>query len=404
MADRTDPAEVQAISDWLIEQGLRQGEFEALVGGFCERLAAAGIPLWRGFVGMRTLHPSIDAVACTWLRGSGIESQSIAHESVNSEQWKQSPLYHMMESKTFTLRRRLEGPDAELDFPMLRELRAQGATDYLARIIPFHVAGIEDRRTGVIASWASDKPGGFSDADLAVLNRLQPRLALSLSLTLANQIAVNVLDTYVGPAIGRRILSGEIQRGSMEVIPAVLWYADLRGFTELTENLPRGALAAVLNEYFECMVPPVTTRGGQVLKFLGDGLLATFSLADQPRDALCNQALAAAVEALGLVGDLNARRSAAGKPVMELDLALHLGDVLYGNVGAADRLDFTIIGPAVNEASRIEALCKRLNRNLLISETFAIAAAGCIRRLVSVGRHELRGTLGAQQLFTLDDL
>ena len=165
--------------------------------------------------------------------------------------------------------------------------------------------------------------------------------------------------------------------------------------------MPRDALGDMLNAYFECMVRPVVARGGQVLKYLGDGLLATFELRSDVADTLCGHALAAAEESLASVRRLNQERSAANQPIMELDIALHLGDVLYGNVGAADRLDFTVIGPAVNEASRIEILCGALGRNLLISEAFVAAATGCAARLVSVGRHALRGVSRAQELFTL---
>lgn len=229
-----------------------------------------------------------------------------------------------------------------------------------------------------------------------------PRLALSLKSTLTYQISVNLLDTYVGPDAGRRILDGEIRRGAAEVIRAVLWFADLRGFTAFSDTTPKEEVFGTLDEYFDCMVRPLVGHGGQGLKFLGDGLIGTFDLQHMAKDAVCRASLDSAVEALKLVDELNAARRAAGKPVLRLDLALHLGDVLYGNVGALDRQDFTLIGPAVNEASRIEALCETLDRNLLISETFATAASQCTGRLVSVGRHHLRGVRDAQELFTVD--
>jgi adenylate cyclase len=182
---------------------------------------------------------------------------------------------------------------------------------------------------------------------------------------------------------------------------AVIVYTDLRGFTKTTNSVPREQLVDMVDEYFEAMLPPIVDHGGEILKFLGDGVLATFDLTDKPRDSVCGDALLAATGALQSVRDLNRRRAAEGKPVMDLDVALHLGDVLHGNVGARDRLDFTVIGPAVNEASRIETLCRKLGHNLLISDAFAAAASSCAHRLVPVGRHVLRGVRELQMLYTI---
>jgi adenylate cyclase len=182
----------------------------------------------------------------------------------------------------------------------------------------------------------------------------------------------------------------------------VIFYADLRGFTSIADNHGRDEMVAMLNDYFDCVVPVVDAHGGQVLKFLGDGLLATFPLEDHQAAAACERALDAAAEVLGCVRELNVERAARGTPAMELDLALHLGDLVYGNVGSADRLDFTVVGPAVNEASRIEALCAQHGLNLLVSEAFASAATRSSNRLVSIGRFVLRGVRSAQSIYTLD--
>ena len=401
-AGELDPHDVQTISDWLVRQGLRTAEFDTMFGGFCERLGAAGVPLWRGQVSMRTLHPSIEAVAYIWRPETAVESAPFYYGDADSDEFLHSPFHHILETGARRLRHRL-GDGETGNFPILEEFRAAGATDYYARLVPFTFEPGERRRGGVITSWVSDRPGGFSDGHIATLDRLLPRLGLSLKATLTYQFAVNLLDTYVGRDAGRRIRSGEIRRGHAEIIRAVVWYADLRGFTALTDEMAPDALLATLDEYYNCMVYPLTGRGGQVLKFIGDGLLATFDLEGKGRDAVCREALDAAVEALELVRRLNDERSASGQPVMELDLALHLGDVMYGNVGALDRQDFTVIGPAVNEAARIEAQCELLQRHILLSETFADAAAQCSARLVSLGRHRLRGVREAQELFTLKD-
>ena len=396
-----DDAEVQAISDWLIERGLRATGFETLIGEFCTRLAKAGVPLSRAYVSMRTLHPSVAAFDMLWRPGQDTRTSLFGYDAAGAMAWEKSPFFHMIENDISTLRRSLAEAGEALEFSVLEELRNQGLTDYFARVIRFDVADIRSHATGVATSWSSDRPGGFEPVHLDILNRLLLRLPLSLAIGLARQIAVNMLDTYVGQESGRRILAGDIRPGKMHALPAVIWFADLRGFTAVSDTMPREKLGDMLNAYFECMIQPVKAHGGQVLKFLGDGLLATFDTDADEADGLCSQALAAAAEAVEKVRALNRERQAADWPAMELDIALHLGDVLYGNVGAADRLDFTVIGPAVNEASRIESLCTPLGHNILISEAFAKAAKTCLGKLVSVGRHTLRGVARDQELFTL---
>ena len=399
-----DGAEVQAISDWLIERGLRATGFETLIGGFCTRLAEAGVPLSRAYVSMRTLHPSVAAFDMLWRPGQDTQTSLFGYDQAGAMAWEKSPFFHMIKNDIPTLRRSLADAGERLEFSVLEELRDQGLTDYFARAIAFDVANIRSHATGMVSSWSTDRPGGFEPDHLKILNRLLPRLALSLDIGLAREITVTMLDTYVGHESGLRILAGDIRPGKMDVLPAVIWLADLRGFTAVSDTMPRDKIGDMLNDYFECMVQPVKARGGQVLKFLGDGLLATFDTMDSETDPFCSLALSAAADAIARVRALNKERQASDWPAMELDIALHLGDVLYGNVGAADRLDFTVIGPAVNEASRIETLCQPLGHNVLISEAFAHAASTCCDRLRSVGRHELRGVARDQELFTLADV
>jgi len=396
-----DRAAVQAISDWLVAQGLHTAGFEEMFAGFCERLAEADIRLWRGFVSMRTLHPSVATIGYVWRPAVGIQGEALLHDDLESDEVLRSPFRYMIDHDVARLRIALDRPAGGPDFPVLDEFRRAGATDYYATTVGFRFADEAPDRSGVIASWTTDRPGGFTEADIATLDRLLPRLALSLKATLTWQIAGNVLDTYVGPEAGRRILGGRIRRGQAEVIRAVVLFADLRGFTAASDEIPRDDLLATLDAYFECMVAPIVERGGQVLKFIGDGLLAVFDLSGGRRDAVCRSALDAAIDALGRVEALNAARQASGLHILPLQLSLHLGDVFYGNVGARDRQDFTVIGPAVNEASRIEALCGELERNLLISSTFVEAATSCRHRLVPVGFHVLRGVRQPQELFTV---
>ena len=403
LADRRiDSLRVQALSDWLVEQGLRGASLDDVLAGFCEGLCDLGIPLWRGHIAMRTLHPSFEALTYRWIREEGVQRDDIEDTNETSADWQASPYSHMFDNDLERLRRRLVGPDAIVDFALLESFRDQGATDYVARVMSFGDSTQSNRQAGVLTSWTTDRPLGFHDEEIAILDRLQPRLALTIKTILGEQITRNVANTYIGHEAGERILNGEIKRGSVEVIHAVIFFSDLRGFTALTERVPRDELVPMLDDYLECMARPIVEHGGQVLKFMGDGLLATFDLSDKTDDSICRDSLDAALEALQGTDELNAARTAAGKPTMGIDVALHLGDVLYGNVGAYDRLDFTVIGPAVNEASRIESLCDSIGRRLLISDTFAEAATQCTGRLLSIGEHQLRGLDRTQELFTLD--
>jgi adenylate cyclase len=394
-------AEVAAISDWLTEQGLLRASFEQLVEGFCHRLRAIDVPVWRAYASADTLHPRIRGMGCSWRADQGLRSDVYIHRLDPPEGYLKSPFKRMLDLGLRHLRVRLDGSQP-IEFPLLEELRGQGVTDYLAQRTWFGLEGESDHKSSVLSSWATTRPEGFSGRDIAILDHLMPRLALALQARLGHDISVNLLDTYVGPEAGRRILDGEIRRGTLDVISAVIFVADLRGFTALADRSARDVLVDTLNDYFDCQVPVLVAHGGHVLKFLGDGLLATFPLAGRAPAAVCDVALDAAAEVLDCVRRLGEERAAADKPVMELDIALHLGEVFYGNVGSADRLDFTVIGPAVNEASRIEALCAQHDRTLLVSEAFARAASNAADRLISIGRYGLRGVRSAQSIYTLD--
>lgn len=393
--------EVHAISDWLVHQGLLRTDVPGLLGGYCERLVAAGVPVWRGYLSVLTLHPRVRGVGCSWRPEEGAKSELHIYRPQPSEEYLVSPFARIFERGLPSLRVPL-ADGVPIEFPLLAKFRDQGATDYLAHVAGFGIDGAPDGETGMVASWTTARPGGFTNRDLAILDHLLPRLGLAVQTRLGHEIAVNLLDTYVGPEAGRRILAGKIRRGQLEVISAVILYADLRGFTAAADRQPRDELVETLNCYYDCLVPTIEEFGGQVLKFLGDGLLATFPLNGRPAAEVCDRTLDAATQALTRIRALCDERSAANATVMDLDMVLHLGDVYYGNIGSADRLDFTVIGPAVNEASRIEALCAQHDRNLLISETFAQAASNSEHRLVSIGRFALRGVGSSQSIYTLD--
>jgi adenylate cyclase len=393
---------------WAVRQGLLGTAAAELFDGFCQRLVVAGVPLWRGFATMRTLHPQWGGYGYTWRRDlNAIEPAQ--YRRIEAPSWLNSPFaYLMRQAKTVAgegqswlhLRRHLTGPEAQLDFPALEELAAAGASDYFAEIVRFGRDDDPSRGTGIAYSFATDRVGGFQDDDLALLQAVLPVVSLAMMAHAGHAIASSLLAAYLGGDAGRRVHSGAIERGSVESVHAVLWYADIRGFTAIAEANPGDAVVELLNEIFETLTAPLRRCRGEVLKFLGDGMLAGFPLPAATREEACRDALDAAAEAMHALDRLNGARSEAGKPVAEVDLALHIGEVLYGNVGAVDRLDFTVIGPAVNEVSRIETLCEPLGRKVLVSAELA-AAIGDSHRLEPLGCHQLRGVRDPVAVFAL---
>ncbi len=300
------------------------------------------------------------------------------------------------------MRRRLEQGPGERDFPILREFFAAGATDYVAYIFAFGKDGDRSQGTGIVYSFATDRRGGFSDDDTTLLQATLPALSLAMKSHAGHVIASGLLATYLGEDAGRRVHAGSIMRGSVYNLRAVLWYADIRGFTPLSDAAPGAVVVELLNDVFEILTASLRERGGQVLKFIGDAMLAIFPFEDADRAETCRRALDAAIEAMRNIEALRAARIAAGGPAPPVDLALHLGDALYGNVGAVDRLDFTVIGPAINEAARIEALCEPLGRAVLVSAEFVEGMNDADSRLTSLGRHALRGVKERKEIFALD--
>ena len=277
-----------------------------------------------------------------------------------------------------------------------------GRTTY-AYLFEFGKGGDRSQGTGVVYSFATDRSGGFSDDDATLVQATLPALSLAMKAHAGHVIASGLLGTYLGEDAGRRVHAGSVMRGSVDKLHAVLWYADIRGFTRISELPSPGAVVVeLLNDVFEILTASLRERGGQVLKFIGDAMLATFSFDEDDRAETCLRALDAAIEAMRNIDALNAVRAAAGAPVAAVDIALHLGDVLYGNVGATDRLDFTVIGPAINEVARIEALCEPLGRPVLASAEFVAAMRAPDARLKSLGSHTLRGVRDAKEIFALD--
>ncbi len=357
----------------------------------CRRIVAAGIPIWRAFCTATTLHPEISGTAYVWRRNQpGAQRITATHAFQQSEEMATSPIAVVRKSGR-SLRRRLHDPDCPMDYPVLSEFKNAGGTDYVA--MPMTCSSGEVN----CITWATDRAGGFTDQEIEGLTGVAEALAIIVQLQSTRRIARHLMDTYVGHRTGERVLSGAITRGAAQTIRAVIWFCDLRGFTALADSLPRDRLIALLNDYFEAVVTAVIGEGGEALKFMGDGLLAIFELgADEEPSSRCAAALRAANVASEKIAARNLERRAAGDPEIRFGLALHLGEVSYGNIGAPSRLDFTVIGPAVNHAARLEKIASELGRHVVTSASFAAAAGSSLERL---GKHYLRGVAEPQEVF-----
>ena len=393
--------DTMVLTQRIIAQGLEGAQETQLLDDLVQRLTAAGVPLMRVNISLPTLHPVIGGHLFIWHRdrGAAIEEDWARNVAGHNRTYARSPFEHMFEADLPCFRRRLAESETPSEFPMLDRFRAEGATDYFIQRTVFGAAqqlGPVDR---ILMSWLTDAPNGFDDTHLAIIEELAPAIALAVKAAATYRIAHTVIETYLGQDAGRQVLGGAIELGAGETIRAALWSCDLQGFTKLADALPRDQLLALMHEYFACMVSTLEEHGGQVLKFMGDGLLAIFNKDED--GASCRAALAAADRVLARVAEVSARRQAAGLPGTKFYLGLHLGDVLYGNIGAKSRLDFTVVGPAVNEVSRIEVMCRALDQTLIASSAFAAAADDPEGRLVSLGRYVLRGVRSPQELFTL---
>ena len=376
MADSSDPAPVKPsplldqVADWLMDQALGEASVEMLFVGCCERLVAAGLPLLRGHIAHRTLHPLFSGVGITWNRGRELEIQRFAHtDGPPPERWLQSPLHYMIERHMPIMRRQLSGEEALLDFPVLKEFGASGGTDYIAFLEPFD-EGSDD---GIIGSWVTDRAAGFTDAEIDALTRLKTRLAVACKMGIRGQIARNVVTTYLGPNAGLRVLDGQIRRGDGETLHAVIWYSDLRGSTRMSETLDPADYIRALNDYFEAAAGAVLDAGGDVLSFIGDAVLAIFPIGEEIDGAAagCKKALEASSNAGMRLAKTNKARGRRSAEPLVFGLALHVGDVVFGNIGVPERLSFSVIGPVVNTVARLESLTKTLNRPILVSAKFA---------------------------------
>jgi adenylate cyclase len=368
-----------SISEWLAEEALQHSEPAALYAELCQRLRGIGMPILRGQVAFRILHPLYDATSIVWTADKGAVVNLFRPDGGGQERFRHSLFGHALAYRLPLLRRRLAGETALLDFAELEEFRALGGTDYVLFLVGFD----RTERTGIICSWLGDRAAGFTDGEIVQLRRITRELAIAMKARIERSVAHNVAHAYLGKRAGEAVLNGLIRRGDGEKITAALWYSDLRNSTTLADRLSAEDFLKLLGRYFEMTAAAVLDNGGEVVSLIGDAVLGLFRVEEQPREA-CWRALEAAREAR--------RRLGVADPTTNLPIdfgvALHLGQVIHGNVGVPERLQFTVVGAAVNEVVRVQDLTKQVNHPVLATAPFAAAVPGPWQ---PVGEHVLRG-------------
>jgi adenylate cyclase len=385
--------DLQTLIDWLID-GARSASSPAnMMSETCERLVQSGLPLWRVGVFVRTLHPDILGYNFIWRPGAEVEVGSVDFNILDSEEFTASPLAIVF-TQGIEVRAHLDDPGSRR-FPIVADMKAEGVTDYVALPILFVDGSVH------ASSWTTKQPGGFSDEQLNALRLLVRALARLIEIISLRRRAAILLDTYVGNRAGERILGGQIRRGHADTMHAAIWLSDLRGFTALSDRLPAEAVVDILNHYFDCQVSSIRAHGGEILKYMGDGLLAVFPIDEYVDDVqhVCLRVLQAAREARASIDALHYR---VGETVehFRFGVALHVGKVLYGNIGGGNRLDFTCIGPAVNLAARLEKIAGRLSRTIVASAGFADI---CRADWTDLGEFPIAGFAKAERVYGLRD-
>jgi len=386
-------AELAKVADWLNSGAHSVTQSGPLLGELCERLVAGGLPLWRVGIFVRTLHPDVLGRNFIWRLGAEVVAGSAAFDVEQSPEFRSSPLAIVF-AQGVEVRHRLDNAAAG-HFPVYDDMRAEGVTDYIALPLLFVDGSVH------ASSWTTKQPGGFTDEQLAGLRAVIAPLARLAEIIGLRLTASVLLDTYVGNRAGERILAGQIRRGHTETMHTVIWLSDLRGFTPLSDRLPAETVVEVLNRYFDCQVGPIRQHGGEVLKFMGDGLLAVFPIVEGAGDSaeVCDRVMQAARETRTNIAALKYADADHVIDSFRFGLALHVGKVLYGNIGGGNRLDFTCIGPAVNLAARLEKVAARLHRTIVASAEFARTSSGWS----DLGEFPIAGFSKQQRVYGLAD-
>lgn len=389
-----DSWSLDAVATWLLTDARRLQDPIDLIDALSKQLDQTGAKIDRIAVMSRTLHPQFSGWSVRWSRVSGLHRGSIEHRASGSDAFVGSPVEYVQVNQR-PYRQQITAQAQEGEHGLVRDLRQAGITDYLALPMAYGNTLVS------VLTLATAAPEGMSDADVARYTALANLLSPLIEIIGVRRTTLGLLNTFVGPRIGERILHGQVKRGDGEKIDAAFWYSDLRGFTHLSETLPTNELLALLNDYFENCAAAATARGGEILQFIGDAILIVFEIGKcGDRANVCAAALDAAVDAFDSIAVVNHRRKRAGQAVIEFGLGLHVGTVTHANVGSPDRLAFNVVGPAVNTTARIQSMTKDLHTPLLTSSEFAQQIRTPMK---SVGHHDLRGVAGKQALFTVGE-
>lgn len=400
-----DPALRLQTANWLASGGLTGTPEPELVRGFCERCRAAGVELSRSLMFIDTLHPVFEGRGFRWSDDDPAENEAFEYGSSSegeaAENWRRSVFFHMLQTDKSEFRLDLASP-AVAAFSQMGDLAAKGHRHVVAFLHRFGDAGTIGQMDCFYSYWLTRKDAGFSEHDVSLLRDLVPVLGLAVKSAAHAHIARTVGRVYLGRDAAEQVMQGRISRGTSERISAVLWYSDLRQSTAIAEAMAPDEIIPFLNDYAEASIAAVHQFGGDVLKLIGDGVLAVFTGGGDMLEAR-RAALRAEHQFRKNLAAISARRRFENRPATTAYVGLHVGEVFYGNIGSDDRLDFTVVGPAVNEVSRIAAMCASVDRALLVSSVFTAGLNDAGQEFfVITGRFALRGLRHAQELSTLD--
>lgn len=405
------PELVRNITEWLMQRAYEDKPMRETIDLLAHKLVNGGIPVCRISVGVIVIHPNMGGLGYNWdSRNGSCSIQHFPRAMVLTDSDRDSPFTVLIRQNRSFDRYRLNEPGFATDSPILRSLIESGATDYVCTNMSYGRTtaritwtDVPPEAEGVSLSFATKRISGFSDEEIDNLKTLALPLSLTIKHSTEKILSTALLETYLGKISGQNVLTGIVEKGDGQIIDCTLWYSDLRRSTSMAANLEIGTYMDAINEYFDCTAGAVLEHGGEVLKFVGDGVMAIFPIdATERLEAdMCGAAIAAAREALQRLERANCERAEGRLPPLEFGIALHRGKVIYGNVGTTNRLDMTVTGPAANEVSRLESLCKKTGVPLLASRSFVKAYGNDLPYL---GEHEIAGINEKMHAYSLPEL
>lgn len=392
---------ISPIREWLIDEALGDTDITKLFDTLCLRISSVGIPITRARLFWPTLHPLFQAETVSWEKDSKAVLEQFLHQDEASDDWNKSPLKYLVDNDLDILRRELTGRNRLLDFELLETLEQKGFTDFFAMSTDLEGTSFRTREgsndSGIMVTWSTNAPNRFSDDDLLALQKIQRRFAVACKVLIQARISSNIAHTYLGSRAGSSVMDGQIRRGDGQTTNAVIWYSDLRDSTQLAESMPPEEYFSLLNAYFTATAQPIIDNGGEILDFIGDAVLGIFPYNNKRElKAAAKAAHKALYETCGLATSINEERSKDDLQTFRFGVGVNVGEVMFGNIGIPSRLAFSVIGSAVNEAARIEALTKKLKRTILVGKSFADISP---REWKSLGKHKLPGVTQPIEIF-----